>query len=212
MSGSPRADAGGAVGPDAGGADGAGSTPPGETRAEALERIAGPMCQDHVKVLSRLWILMQLCTLGIVIAGFAVAVIDNADPRVSAGYGFLGVYVSSLCLLAGILGVYVLRKYRTSKWYGVLIGTSFMMSNLMLVNAVVTGTRRECLGSNGTHAAEMAVGALSVFLFCMYGVFTVLLCVWERDIIVDVGSGAVGAVGIELEEAGASGENDLKMV
>jgi hypothetical protein len=212
MSGSPRADAGGAVGPDAGGADGAGGAAPGESRAEALERIAGPLCQDHVKVLSRLWILMQLCTLGIVIAGFAVAVIDNADPHVSAGYGFLGVYVSTLCLLAGFLGVYVLRKYRTPKWYGVLIGTSFMMSNLMLVNAVVTGTRRECLGSNGTHAAEMAVGALSVFLFCMYGVFTVLLAIWERDIIVDPSSGAVGA-GIELEEAGASGgENDLKMV
>mmetsp|Transcript_20913 Transcript_20913/g.38895 ORF Transcript_20913/g.38895 Transcript_20913/m.38895 type:complete len:204 (-) Transcript_20913:1340-1951(-) len=165
-------------------------------------------CADRAVALSRIWLVTQICTLAVVISGVAVALQGG-----SSSYGFLGFYIAGLSLLMTVAGTCILRKYRSPAHHGLLLGLSFMMANFMLFNAVAVSTRVET--PEGTTAAEVFVGAFSVFLFALYSMFTVLLQLWKDDIVVDdVDEGIELEGGSTQAQNGSStdGPTDLKMV
>ncbi|GBG34823.1 Hypothetical Protein FCC1311_110452 [Hondaea fermentalgiana] len=140
-------------------------------------------CGNSVKVLSRVWILTQLATIALVIAGFALG-----SDRSDVGYAFIGVWVALLAIFLGVVGTLVMRKYRTVATHGALTGMSFMMAQ------------------QGSTPAESAVGAFSVLLFFLYLLFTWLLVKFRADIIAfdedeeDEGLTAIEMNGMEEDE------------
>lgn len=142
----------------------------------SIREAEGQYCGNSVKVLSRVWILTQLCTIALVIAGFALG-----TDRSNVGYAFIGVWVALLAIFLGVMGTLILRKYRTVATHGALTGMSFMMAQIMLISACVAGTRRKC--GDGSTASQATVGAFSVLLFFLYLLFTWLLVKFKADII-----------------------------
>jgi len=94
-----------------------------ESTASAINRAEEEYFSSHAKVLSRVWILMQICTIALVISGFALGA-----EGIDAGYGFIGVWVALMSIFLSVVGALVLRKYRNPLNYGILGGLSFMMS------------------------------------------------------------------------------------
>ena len=181
-----------------------------------IEKAESKYCQDRIRVLSRVWILTQLCTFALIISGLAVSGIGG-NPF----YGFLAFQISVLAVFVSVAGAIILRKYRTSGYHGFLLGLSFMMANMMLMNGVVSGTRRHC-DDQGSNTAQAALGAFSVFLFFLYLIFSIMLYKWREDIIAPMYDDEEELAGIELGEDVATeslnaGERedeggDLKMV
>mmetsp|Transcript_15928 Transcript_15928/g.25988 ORF Transcript_15928/g.25988 Transcript_15928/m.25988 type:complete len:221 (-) Transcript_15928:1789-2451(-) len=178
---------------------------------QAMEENEKRYCGDRVKVLSRVWIVTQVCTLILVITSFALGPTGSL-----VSFAFIGVWIAFLSVFLTIVGALILRKYRTPQHHGFLLGLSFMMIHMMLISAVVAGATGKCDG--GVTAAEAVVCAISIALFFLYIIFTALLYKWRADIIatdeddeeIEMHEGADldGANG--HDGAGAGG--DLKMV
>lgn len=169
---------------------------------QGIEKAEAEYCANKPKVLTIVWLLVQVFVICVLVSGIAV----SGD----VAYRFMGIFVGLVCMCVSCFGTIILRKYRTPFHHGILIGVSSMMTVLMLMNTVASGTREPY------SPAEGAVLTFSLFLFFLYFVFSILLIKWRDDIIGTLeedeaeetdGPNASTINGEEGEE-----QHDLKMV
>lgn len=173
---------------------------------QEVSKVEKSWCPNKPKILTVIWLLIQVIVICLIASAFSVG--DNA------AYIFLAVFVSLLAIFFSCAGTIILRKYRTPYHHGFLVGVAFMMSMIMLLNSVASGTR------DPQSTATAAVLAFSIFLFVLYLVFGSLLVRWREDIIgieeedidEDDGAGATSRESQAINGASREEETDLKMV
>lgn len=141
-------------------------------------------CPNRYLTITITWVLIQLCVICVVVAGFATQAVDH-----NSAYIFLGVFVAIMAVFMSVAGTCIMRRYRTPAAHGFLIGISFMMGMIMLMSAVSSGARAATLnekeGSVTAHA-EAALSAFSFLLFVLYLAFAYFAYRW-RELILNYG-------------------------
>jgi len=102
----------------------------------------------------------------------------------SKGYGFLTVWSFLLTLALSGGGTLVVRRveYRTPLAVGFLIGVTFMMANLMLITATISGSNLGRWGLGTLPSSTEATQAFSIMLFMAYTSFCIFITQW-RDVL-----------------------------
>lgn len=134
---------------------------------------------SHFKIIKAVWIAIYVFAFAFVIS--ALAVVGDSESK---AYNFAAIWLALLVIAFGIGGTMVLYRFRTALSVGFLIGASFMFSMQCLSLAVLSGGNV----SNPLEdkpSSEKAVVAFAVFLFLLYGAFSILLAVWRDDVIND---------------------------
>eukprot|EP00735_Rhodelphis_limneticus_P013512 TRINITY_DN727_c0_g1::TRINITY_DN727_c0_g1_i1::g.18479::m.18479 TRINITY_DN727_c0_g1::TRINITY_DN727_c0_g1_i1::g.18479 ORF type:complete len:202 (+),score=52.27,DUF1084/PF06454.6/2.7,DUF1084/PF06454.6/0.62,DUF3792/PF12670.2/0.013,DUF3792/PF12670.2/5e+03,Glyco_transf_21/PF13506.1/2.7,DUF3278/PF11683.3/8.1,DUF3278/PF11683.3/0.36,DUF4131/PF13567.1/16,DUF4131/PF13567.1/2.8 TRINITY_DN727_c0_g1_i1:61-666(+) len=130
------------------------------------------------KILIVLWIVILIWSLCFNIASFVAA------GKAGGSYAFPVVW-TALLLLGFVIGSYlVMKKYQTPLAYGFLVGTAFMLTNMMLNTAIMFGQVRDYEAEDYKSAAD-AITAFSCLLFLCMAVYTWLLVLWRDDMIND---------------------------